>query len=67
MSRAHTNRRKAIKAYKKEFGETIWRREFNERCYAIRRYIEGPFICTLQDIMNTEGRKENNDTTKRNF
>lgn len=51
MSYCHTQRRKAIKKFKKQ-SERSWYKMFREYVDKIKREMEGPPIGTLEDIFN---------------
>jgi len=50
MSYSHTQRRKTIKKFKKEYGKD-WYGHFRSHAYEIKRKQAGPLIGTLADIL----------------
>jgi len=55
MSYAKNQRRKSIRRFKKEFGEK-WQPPFRKHVDEIRSKKDGPFIGTLQEIMDRQRR-----------
>ena len=56
MSYSHTQRRKTIKKFKKEYGKD-WYGHFRSHAYEIKRKQAGPLIGTLADILGIKEEK----------